>query len=207
MGLKLGKSFNRCYNIRIPILKGFYNIGIYFDKRSTFLLFRLDPDFSKAEEYKRSVKIGMFKNLESSKFCETFIDLHNFRKNTLDISNQFDRIKPEYTSDIVFAFNESIVLAKVELEDKSVFDCLNIYGFTMNSYSEEYIFILTERHNIQKRLGKKIVRTSGLQIATAPSLEMLDDYHRERLTAGKSNFTDQIDRDKTIKLSEFEEDL
>ena len=207
MGLKLGKSFNRCYNIRIPILKGFYNIGIYFDKRSTFLLFRLDPDFSKAEEYKRSVKIGMFKNLESSKFCETFIDLHNFRKNTLDISNQFDRIKPEYTSDVIFAFNESIVLAKVELEDKSVFDCLNIYGFTMNSYAEEYIFILTERHNIQKRLGKKIVRTSGLQIATGPSLEMLDDYHRERLTAGKSNFTDTIDRDKTIKLSEFEEDL
>ena len=148
----------------------------------------------------------MFKNLESSKFCETFIDLHNFRKNTLDISNQFEKIKPEYTSDVVFVFNESMVLAKVELEDKSVFDCLNIYGFTMDAYSEEYVFILTERHNIQKRLGKKIVRTSGLQIATTPSLEMLDDYHRERLTAGKSQFTDNIHRDEIIKLSDFDKD-
>ncbi len=206
MALKLGKSFNRCYNLRIPILKGFYNIGIYLDKRSTFLLFRLDPDFSKADDHVSNVQVNMFKNLESSKFCETFIDLHNFRKNTLDISNQFERIKPEYTSDVIFVFNESLVLSKVELDDKFVFDCLNIYGFTMNSYSEEYVFILTERHNIQKRLGKKIVRTSGLQIGTRPSLEMLNDYHGERLISGKSQFTDNIHRDKIIKLSEFDED-
>jgi hypothetical protein len=200
MSLKLGKSFNRCYNIRIPIVKGFYNIGVFYDKRSTFLLFKIDPDFSENNNYSKSIKINMFKNLESSKFCETFIDLHNFRKNTLDISNQFEKIKSEYTSDISFVFNESIVLSKVEIEDKFVFDCLNIYGFTMNSYTEEFIFILTERHNIQKRLGKKIVRTSGLQIGTSPSLEMLNDYHVERLTAGKNNFTDNINRDKIIEI-------
>ena len=39
MGLNLGKQFNRNYNVRIPFLDGFYNIGVYFDKRSTFLLF------------------------------------------------------------------------------------------------------------------------------------------------------------------------
>jgi hypothetical protein len=52
-------------------------------------------------------------------------------------------------------------------------------------------------------LGKKIVRTSGLQIATSPSLEMLDDYHKERWS-GRSDFTDKIDRDKTIKLSDVD---
>ena len=84
MSLKLGKSFNRSYNIRIPILDGHYNIGIYFDKKSTFLLFRVDPDFSDSS-FKHNIKINMYKNLESSKFCETFIKLHNYRKNTLDI--------------------------------------------------------------------------------------------------------------------------
>jgi hypothetical protein len=205
MGLKLGKSFNRSYNLRVPIMNGFYNIGIFFDKRSTFLLFKLDRDFEGEEEHQKNIKVNMFKNLEASKFCETFVDLHNFRKNTLDISNQFEKIKPEYTSDIIFVFNESIVLSKVEIDDKSVFDCLNIYGFTLESYSEEFVFILTERHNIQKRLGKKIVRTSGLQIATTASLEMLDDYHKERKTAGRLDYTDKINRDKVIKLSEFED--
>lgn len=203
MGLKLGKSFNRSYNLRAQIMNGFYNIGIFFDKRSTFLLFKVERDFG-AEEESKNIKINMFKNLEASRFCETFVDLHNFRKNTLDISNQFEKIKNEYTSDIIFTFNESIVLSKVEIDDKSVFDCLNIYGFTLESYSEEFLFILTERHNIQKRLGKKIVRTSGLQIATTAALTMLDDYHKEREVSGKLDYTDKINRDKVIKLSDID---
>ena len=176
MSLKLGKSFNRSYNLRISILDGFYNIGIYFDKKSTFLLFRLDPDFSDST-FKHNVKINMFKNLESSKFCETFIKLHNYRKNTLDISNQFEKIKDEYTHDVSFILNETIILSKLELHDKDVFDTLNIYGFTLNSYIDEFVFILTERHSIMRRLEKKIVRTSGVQIATTPALDMLDEFH------------------------------
>jgi len=178
MALSLGKSFNRNYNLRIPFLDGFYNIGIFFDKRSTFLLFSVTPNFS-SSSFEKNAKVNMFKNLESSKFCETFLELHNYRKNTLDISNQFNSVKDEYTGDIVFVLNETIILAKVDLHDKSVYDLLNIYGFTINSYMNEFIFILTERHNIVKRLGKKIVRTSGLQIATTPALSTLDDYHKE----------------------------
>jgi hypothetical protein len=183
MSLKLGSRFNRNYTLRVPFIDGYYNIGIYYDKKSTFLLFKVDPDFSENSEYKHSVKINMFKNLEASKFCETFVELHNFRKNTLDISNQFNKIRPEYTDDVSFVFNESVILAKIEIEDnREVYDCLNIYGLTINQVMDEFIFIITERQNIIKRLGKKIVRTSGIQIATNPSLEMLDEFHSERNT-------------------------
>ena len=51
MSLKLGKSFNRNYSLRIPFMKGFYNIGIYFDKKSTFLLFSIKPDFYDSINY------------------------------------------------------------------------------------------------------------------------------------------------------------
>ena len=176
MALKLGRSFNRSYSIRIPILDGYYNIGIYFDKKSTFLLFKVDADFSSNSNFKRNIKINMFKNLESSKFCETFLKLHSYRKDTLDILNQFDKINDNYIHDISFVLNESIILSKIELYDREIFDTLNIYGLTINSYTEEYIFIITERHNILKRLRKKIVRTSGLQIATTPALNFLDEY-------------------------------
>ena len=202
MALTLGKQFNRNYNIRIPFLDGFYNIGIYFDKRSTFLLFSVKPDFS-SSTFEKNVKVNMFKNLESSKFCETFLDLHNYRKNTLDISNQFEKIKPEYSGDLSFVFNETLTLAKVELHDKAVYDLLNIYGFTINSYLNEYVFILTERHNIVKRLGKKVVRTSGLQIATTPALTTLDDYHRESIE-NRVGMEPRYPTDKIIKLDEEE---
>ena len=206
MSLTLGKSFNRTYNLRVPFMKGFYNIGIYFDKKSTFLLFSVDPDFSESDEFNRSVKINMFKNLEASKFCETFLDLHNYRKNTLDISNQFEKVKDEYTHDISFVFNETITLSKVELEEnRTVYDSLNIYGFSLNSYGDEFLFLITERHNILKRLKKKVVRTSGLQIATKPALSLLDEYHDERMTAGHLHMEDRIHRDDVIKLSDTEE--
>lgn len=205
MSLKLGKSFNRSYNLRLPILDGFYNVGIYYDKKSTFLLFRVDPDF-KTSSFQHNIKIGMYKNLESSKFCETFISLHNYRKNTLDISNQFEKIKDTYTHDVSFILNETITLSKVQLHDKQVYDTLNIYGFTMSSYGDEFVFIITERHNILKRLGKKVVRTSGIQIATTPALNVLDEYHKESKVNWKSGKPIQGSSDKVINFSEAEQE-
>lgn len=200
MGLKLGKSFDRNYNLRIPFLNGFYDIGVFFSKNSNFLLFSIDPI---NQINSSGNKVNMFKNLESSRFCETFIKLHNFRKSTLDIVNQFHEVKPEYFSDISFILNESIQLSKVIVHDKPLYDCLNIYGFTLNSYHDEFIFIITERQNIAKNQGRKIVRTSGLQISTSGALQMMDDFHYESLTAGKEGtITPILDTTKIIKLNE-----
>jgi len=205
MSLKLGKSFDRSYDMRIPILDGHYNISMYFSKKSTFLLFKVDPDFT-TSEFKHNVKINMYKNLESSKFCETFIKLHNYRKDTLDILNQFDKIKDEYTSDVSFILNETITLSKVHLHDKDIYDTLNIYGFTMTSYNNEFAFIITERHNILKRLAKKIVRTSGIQISTTPALNLLDEFHQESRLCGKAGSEIRRPTDEIIKFSDAEKE-
>jgi hypothetical protein len=142
----------------------------------------------------------MYKNLASSKFCETFIKLHNFKKQTLDIINQFDAIKPEYQSDISFLMNETIILSKIEVNDKELLDLLNIYVFTLNPYQNEFIFLLTERHNILKRLGKKVVRTSGLQIATPSSLQLLDEYHQDSIYCGKEGTRMRVPSNEIIKI-------
>ena len=203
MGLKLGKSFDRNYIVRVPFLSGFYDIGIFFNRKSTFLLFGVEQESPPSEL--GGAKINMFKNLESSKFCETFLDLHNYRKNTLDILNQFKGVKPEYHHEISFVTNETLTLAKIEIdEERTLFDCLNIYGFTLNSYYNEFVFILTERQNVVKKLGRKIVRTSGLQIATTQALTMLNDYHRESLTAGRAGTEIRMPTDKIIKLDDEE---
>lgn len=195
MSLKLGKSFDRNYNIRIPFLNGFYDIGIFFNRKSTFLLFSVDQSLNRTSEG-QGVIINMYKNLESSKFCETFIELHNYRKNTLDILNQFKEIKPEYFHEVSFILNESLILSKIEIDDdKTLFDCLNIYGFTLNSYLNEFIYLITERQNVVKKLNRKIVRTSGIQIATSAAIKMLNDYHHESLTSGKAGLSELIQTD------------
>lgn len=207
MSLKLGKQFNRNYHIRLPFLNGFYNIGVYFNKKSVFLLFSVDSEFSYNDGIVNN-KINMFKNLESSKFCETFVDLHNYRKSTLDIVNQFKDIKPDYSGEISFILNETISLSKITVNERDVYDKLNIYGLTMNTHVNEFMFVIVERHHIIKRFNKKLVRTAGIQISSSSAIDMLDDYHIESKTAGKVGTEIRFGAsDKIIKLSEVDKDI
>ena len=58
MSLKLGKQFDRNYNIRIPFLRGFYDIGIFYNKKSTFLLFSVEQGL---RGFGEGAKVNMFK--------------------------------------------------------------------------------------------------------------------------------------------------
>lgn len=207
MSLTLGKSFDRCYNLRISFLDGFYDVGIFFNKRSPFLLFRIDPDFAEGREGKRAVKINMFKNLEASKFCETFLNLHNYRKQSLDILNQFESIKSDYYLDVNFLLNETLTLTKVQSEDKVFYDNLILYGFFLTSFPSEFIFLIAERQSLIKKLRKKIVRTTAIQIATSPALELLKEFYEEAQTCGKVRVEKRFPTDEVIKLNDIEKDV
>lgn len=200
MALILGKSFDRNYNIRVPFLDGFYNIGIFLNKKSTFLLFSVEQDY--ITNYK-SVKVNMFKNLRSSKFCETFINLHDYKKSSLDIINQFDTIKESFNSDVNLFLNETINFSKIEVEKKTFYDTLSIFGFTMNIYNNEFAFIIAERQNVVRKLSRKIVRTTGIQISTSDPLKFLDDMSR-KVTENRS--IKPVKPKETIKLSDYDEE-
>ncbi len=191
MSLSLGNMFNRNYNMRIPFLDGFYDIGIFFNKKSTFLLFSVDPKFPNSSQDMHR-QVNMFKNLESSKFVETFLDLHNFRKQSLDIINQFQSIKNEYCHDITFLFNETIKLSKVEVDGRSLYDSLTLFGLSLSAFNNESIFIIAERQNIIKKLQKKLVRTTGIQICTSRAIKMINEFHLE--SRKSKSFRDNINK-------------
>lgn len=198
MGLRLGTKLNRSYSIRLPFNNGFYNLTVFLNKGSTFSLFSIDSDFEGSEKTPGMIK--MFKNVEAAKFCDVFIKLHNFKKETLDIVNQYDSVKPDYTDDISMVLNETITMSKIKVHDKDIYDTMNLYGFTILPYVEEYFFMIAERHSIMKKLGKKVVRTIGLQIATPTTMKVLDEYYDEARNSGLFDYTDQIDRSKVTKL-------
>ena len=201
MPLELGRSFDRSYSIRVPFLDGYYNITTFFHKSSNFLLFRVDPDFKESKS-NHGIKINMFKNLETSKFCETFIDLHNYRGDNLDISNQFNKIKDDYFDNISFTFNESIILAKHKINNKDVYSNVMFYGLTLSAYEKEYLFIIAERQHIILKLQKKIVRTTGVQCSTSSSLDILDQYYKNYHADQKLKLSSPplLDSTKIIKL-------
>lgn len=199
MSLTLGKLFDRNYNLRISFLDGFYDIGVFFNRKSDFILFSTQPSFS-SQSGNISTKINMFKNLEASTFCDTFLKLYTFKNNNLDIFNQFHNIKDEFQEDIIFTFNEAITLGKVKVQDRELYDTITVYGFTMVSAVDEFLFIIAERQNIKPQFGKKKVRTSAMQIATDNAIELIHGYRNEHKTAHKTgsknkdiNFNDTMD--------------
>jgi len=202
MGLRLGKIFDRNFNIRLPFLDGSYNIGLFFNKHSSFLLFSVESEFSSSTRDRQNIKVNMYKSLVLSKFCESFLILHNYKNENLDILNQFESIKPEYFHDINISLNESIYLSKYTMGDKDLYDCLNIYSFSLSSYINEFIFLIAERQFIDKRINRKIVRTCGLQIATTSSLDLINKYHDEDVGKGKLPLLMQIPSGETIVLDE-----
>ena len=175
---------------------------MFFNKKSTFLLFKVDADFQKSDKTTYGVKINMFKNIESSKFCETFLKLHSYRGENLDILNQFDSIRDEYYSEVNFILNETIILSKVSVGDKTFFDQLMIYGFTLSAFQSEMIFLLAERQNIVRRFSKKIVRTTGIQIATTSAIDMINEFHEDFKTGGKLGADPRYPIDEVIKLED-----
>ncbi len=180
MSLKLGKKFDRCYKIKVPFLDGIYDLGIFFSKQSSFVLYDINSISKNLCEEKHGIKISMSKNLEASKFCETFINLHNYKKNNLDIINQFHSIKKEYANDIKLVLNETITLFKIETKNKEFFDILTIYGLSMNAYDNEFLYIISERQNIVQQLSRKIVRTTGIQISTSSAFSLLNEYYENK---------------------------
>ena len=201
MSLVLGKSLNRNYNIRLPFLDGFYNIGLFYNTKSPFLLFSVDPDIA-FSDLKHSVKVNMFKNVESSRFTETFLNLHNYKSYNLDIINQFKEIKPDYTNDVNFILNENLILSKVQVEDNTYLDQLVLYGLTLSSYSTEMIFLIAERQNIVAKLRKKVVRTTAIQISTIGAMNMVDEYFEELRASQKKE--DNFSSDKVINFNQLE---
>ncbi len=183
MSLSLGKSFNRNYNIRLPFLNAFYDIGLFFNTKSSFLLFSVG---SSSSYFKEPIKINMFKNLEASKFCETFLDLHQYRGKNLDIMNQVKSIKDEQVGECIQILNENINISKYTQNDKSFFDALNIYCYTISGYENNIFFLIAERQHIVSRISKKIVRTTGIQIATNIAYKSLIEYHEEYLKYSKT---------------------
>jgi hypothetical protein len=203
MSLTLGRSFNRNYQLRLPFGDGFYNIGLFYNTKSPFLLFSVDSDIS-SSNLKHSSKINMFKNIESSRFVETFLNLHNYKSHNLDIINQFKEIKPDYSNDINFILNENLILSKIQIEDNTFLDQLILYGLTLSSYNTEIIFLIAERQNIVSKLRKKIVRTSAIQIATSGAIGMIDEYFEELKKSQK--ILDKFPPDKILKFNEEEEE-
>ena len=176
MSLSLGKVFNRSHFMRVHFLDGYYDIGIFFTTKNHFVLFNARPVASMVDN--TNVQIQMFKNLEASKFCQVFLDLHSYKSDKLNIRNQIAKVKDGMEKEINLQYNETITLSKIQLsKDKKVSDFLNIHGYTLPNYPSEYLFLVAERCFISRKDNKKVVRTVAIQISTIDTFDFIEGLY------------------------------
>ena len=77
MSLNLGKELNRCYEIRQPFINTNYIISVFFNSLSNLVLFKVNDDRN-YDDKTHGIKISMFKNLNTSKFCSLFLNFNNY---------------------------------------------------------------------------------------------------------------------------------
>jgi len=178
MSLQLGSELNRCYSLRKSFLNYYYDIHIFYNTHTNYLLFKVDPpiiNHKMIDNDLHGIKINMFKNLKKSEFCSNFLNLHNYKNDNLNILCQYDSIKDFYFSEISLTSSENIILNKIKSDDKIFNDSLTLYNFILKSKWDEFIFIIAERQIIVKNLKRKIVRSTGLQIASTDSINYLNE--------------------------------
>jgi hypothetical protein len=172
--ITFGPKVNRRYSTYLTILKEQFVLDIYFSKNNTFLGFVTDNTIYRLNKENKLVTT-IYRDLGESSFATNFLDLKDFKSNTLDIKCQFNNIKNDYKDKIQYVSNETIKISKVTTSNGVFDNLLFVYIFTFSNYPEDFLYIVAERQHIDTMLGKKLVRTCALQISTKEKADDLSD--------------------------------
>lgn len=173
--ISFGSKLNRSFGMYLPFQGDYIDIDIFFHKSNTFLGFNTGSKINHMCRDGNSVTT-IYRDLSQSSFAMTFLDIRNVKSRGLDIRNQFSNILQSHQDKIQYVGNETIKLYKIQNPknpDKPFESNLFVYTFTFSDYQDDFLYILAERHHPDTIVGKKLVRTSSLQISTRDCLDQL----------------------------------
>ena len=163
--LTFGPKLNRSYTFYMPFMQMNIEVSILFHKNNSCLGFNTEKrvyEMHRNDELSSSI----YKDLNESVFATTFLDLRSYSSKNLDIKLQFNDIRSTFKNEIVYKANETIKVSKVPTPNGEFESCLYVYIFGFQSYNDDFLFFLAERHHIDLALDKKVVRTYGLQLCS-----------------------------------------
>lgn len=165
---------DRAYCFKLNFENKESDLTIFYNSNNLFTSFALDQ--CTYERIKRKgYSVGIFFDLDKSLFAKSFLDLKNFKTNSLDIKNQYSGILPQHKGIIQCDFSEKIVCntSKVTWDRFPQENSLTVNLFRLSLYEQDFFYVLTQRQVIDNILGKKLVRTSAYQIETEISRKYL----------------------------------
>ena len=159
----LSSSFQRKYSIKLKFRNNsFINVTCLFNKNNTNLRFFI-PDAKELMEHGFFFKYH--KNILSSPFFSKELKINSIVGDKFNIINQFDGIRDN--NNVRLITNETIVLGVVKPEgrDTEFKQTFTVYIFRdMKLTDNACYYIFLERQHNDLELGKKFVRSVGLEL-------------------------------------------
>ena len=152
----------------------FYNI--LYNKQTSAIQFQVD---SNADIMKKNeVSVSMYRNLETSKFCNTFFHFINQKNDSTDFRFKFAGVNKVYERDIFQFQKEKLDLNSKQNTDKHLSNnYLLVLGWKIFGLEDDFIFYFIQRKCFNKVTRTNIIRTAGLQFATKLGNERFERYH------------------------------
>lgn len=173
VSLELQPSLNRSLTYTVfPLGKPFY-FSVVYHKQTPALQFQLDSNNSVIKD--KSVMIKMFRNLETSDFANTFLDLYSELNDDNDYRCKFKGLK-ENNGQYLIEFMREKYDFHVSEGPKSVNNYLMILGYKIHGIEDDLNFFFVQRKSRNNITRVNTIRTAGLQIYTQKGLDVLDSY-------------------------------
>lgn len=195
---------DRAWCFRLSFENRESDLTVFYNTNNLYTSFDLDQ--TTYERVKRKgYSVGIFFDLNKSLFAKSFLDLKNFKTNSLDIKNQYSGILPQHKGIITCDFSQKIICGttKVTWDRVPQENSLTVNMFRLSLYEQDFFYVLTQRQVIDDVLGKKIVRTSAYQIETDTSRKYLSQASKKYNTTETIKKQNCEDAMRTL----FEDDI
>jgi len=176
---KVTPSLNRAITFVAHPLKIPIYFSILYHKVTTAIQFKVDTTSSLIKN--REVQIGMFRNLENCKFCQTFFKLESQKDSRYDIRAKFAGTNRMFERE-VFQFQ----CEKLDLNvnsgknNRPTNNYLLVLGWKLVGMEDDLLFFFVQRRGYNSVLRTNIIRTVGLQFSTKRGNEFLNQYYNRR---------------------------
>lgn len=196
---KATPSLNRGITfVSYPLKQPLY-FTILYHKITTAIQFKVDTNCSLIRSGK--VQIGMFRNLENCKFCQTFFKLENQKDARYDIRAKFSGVNRMFEREIFQFQCEKLDLNVTSgKSNKPTNNYLLVLGWKLVGGEDDLLFFFVQRRGYNSVLRTNVIRTAGLQFSTNRGNEFLKQYYNRKLNSvqekdEKADYIDFLDEE------------
>jgi hypothetical protein len=123
----------------------------------------------------QEVNFAVFRDLNNSTFCRTFLSYENLNNTTHDYQNKFLGVRRSYEKYVIPFFREKVEL-HIQDSNKPSLNYMIVFGWKLQDINDDLMFYLVQRKCFNNITKKHIIRTAGLQFATKSGLDVLSAY-------------------------------